>query len=525
MRFSMSDRQVLCIDWDERSLQVVDAHCSRAGVRVLRAVHQPLPAGMNTRDADQLGAFIRRTLSEHRIRTRRVIVDVPRQDVVLNAMSLPGGTTDELTAMVHVQIAKELPFTRDRAVIDFAAAPEADGGKCAVWVSAARDHVIDHYREVMTAAGLKLERLGLRSYANVAAVTAGGKTDGHIVTVDVGPAMTEITVLRDGRLAFSRVAQVAVPAAGLMTSPRKPEPEDEAGSSETIPLMGDGVPGPRPIEVLLIDVSRTIEAYRATAPGSTVNRIVLSGSIELDERIREAFERRFGASTELYHPSGRVAWRLKAGEAATPFAATIGLALSHMADRLERFDFLHPKEPEEQRRERARRRPLMIAAASVVVFMLIWLGYRPIRDLQHTRNLEAAILHQAQGGENSKEEQKIRKDVLDKRADLDGWLDQGVVWLDALNELFKVFPGSDQAFITKLDADERNQRIEINLAVKDLQVASDLIRAINGIEVARIKDGQEKKVKLFKAVTSDPKDMANDPTYRYTETVIINLQG
>jgi Tfp pilus assembly PilM family ATPase len=108
----IGDRNIVCIDCDERSLRVVDATLSRSSVRIRQAVQVRIAEGVNVRDPASLGDFLRRTLRERRIRTRRAVVDIPRQDVALNLLSLPSGSVEDMAAMVQVQAVKDLPFAR-----------------------------------------------------------------------------------------------------------------------------------------------------------------------------------------------------------------------------------------------------------------------------------------------------------------------------------------------------------------------------------------------------------------------------
>src|SRR4030095_11985857 len=104
--------------------------------------------------------------------------------------SLPASDNlGELASMVHLQIGKDLPFRKDDAVIDFRVRPQAQGAapaenassdqqpavpKLEVLVAVAQLEVVNFYKGVADAAGVKLTGLGLHSYANARCVQACG---------------------------------------------------------------------------------------------------------------------------------------------------------------------------------------------------------------------------------------------------------------------------------------------------------------------------------------------------------------
>ena len=82
-----------------------------------------------------------------------------------------------------------------------------------VLVAAIRHDALSRYEATLSAAGLKLDRIGLRPYANKFAVSSllRHAMPERVLLIDVGPTLTEINVFRDSFLAFSRAASVAVP--------------------------------------------------------------------------------------------------------------------------------------------------------------------------------------------------------------------------------------------------------------------------------------------------------------------------
>lgn len=507
------DRPVLCIDWDERSLRVIEAAFSRAGVRLRKAVHVPLGPGVNARDPASMGDFLNRTLREHRIRAKQVLIDVPRQDVILNLITLPKGTRDELAAMVHVQIAKELPFSKDQAAIDFAVVPGNGGTSCDVWVAAVRAHVIEYYQQALEAAGLTAERIGLRSSASQAAVIEGGDVAGRTVLVDIGPSMTEICVIRDGRLVYSRAASVTV-----MAEPAYPE-ERQHPPEQTIPPADDFLPKQGPLDALLIEVSRTIQAYRASDAGARIDRIILSGSGGVDERVRAAFENRFGSPTRVFDAPPALNWKRITDVSAAPFIAAIGLAYNHLADEMERFDFLHPKEPEAERKERAKRRPLV--ALTVALFLaagVVW-AVQTLRLQQ--KKIDEVVAERQQIERQTKE----YADLLKKHEDLAEWMRMNVVWIDKLKLLAEHFVSNEKGYITELEIKDPGQMI-ISLASKDNSVGTQLAEQIRKITTSRpAPDGKVTTVSEFTADVGRVKPNPKDPEYPFIDTVTVRVKS
>lgn len=517
----VGDRSIVCVDWDERSLRVLDAVFGRGSLKVRKAIHVPLPQGMNSRDPAELGTFLRRTLAEHRIRTRRAMVDVPRQDAVFTLMPLPQGTVAEIAAMVHVQAAKELPFAKEQAVVDFAVTGEQKQGMCEVWVAAVRTAVVDRYRQVVTSAGLKLERVGLRPYANMAALSREQAPGGRTLMVDIGPSMTEIDVIADGRLVYSRAASVSIPEEGWSTRPAEaaaaePVAAEPAYGEDTIPLLDEAGPLPSPMEALLIEVSRTIEAYRATAPGVAINQIVLAGSVPLDAKVVERFEARFGAPARVYEVPAAVGWR-RATEASTaPFSAAVGLALSSVGEGVGYFDFLHPKEPESVERERKRQRPFLVAAIALFVLMAGVFGYQPIRH----RKVEIQDLKQKIKYANS--DSKARKELFDQLADVQAWRAKNLIWIDKLKRLAEVFPSNKEGYITRLECNEKGVALQPSVSV-DMVTNNPMVATAIVDKVADIKGPEGKP--LYRAKPGSKMDDSQLDDYPVKDRVLIELEA
>ncbi|RMF76138.1 MAG: hypothetical protein D6744_12585, partial [Planctomycetota bacterium] len=148
-------RKVLCLDWDKRSLRLVVARLS-GGRAVLEDAHaHRLPPEIDASDPEKLGAFIAHMLERHRIRQKRVVVDVPRDQAVINRLRLPPTPPEEVAAAVRFQAQRELPFPIEEAEVDYAVMATDDGGAVTeVLMVGVRRSTLDAIVATCTAAGL-----------------------------------------------------------------------------------------------------------------------------------------------------------------------------------------------------------------------------------------------------------------------------------------------------------------------------------------------------------------------------------
>ena len=445
-------REVLSIDWDSSTLRLLQVRIKSGQMEVRRAVSVLVPDDVDVHSASSFGDFIRAVLRDQRISTRRAMIDLPRDQVVLHTFVLPQAVDADLPGMVRFQMARELPFAAEEAIIDFAVTrriaaggtddAEGKGASASlsamdalagarkrgieVLVAAVRRDAVDHVRAVFRQAGLTLLRVGLRPYASLVVATDAidAKTVETAMFVDVGPVMTEIDVIGDGRLAFSRSAQVAVPLA----------PEYPAEDADTA------------IRELTIEMLRTFQAYRASEHGGELDEIIIAGGTGVEERLAEQVEARMGVSTRLFTPPSDLV--LASGRAAQlrGFAASFGLALGHARSGVLHFDFLNPKRPVD--REAIEKRQTPVAVACVAVLVVAGLVGARQRVAGTRAEADAAMETATKAKAEAKKAKKFN--ALVKQAEQ--WEKESVVWLDVLREFGAVFPDRDNIYLTSLTA-------------------------------------------------------------------------
>ncbi len=478
--------KIVALDWDVRTLRVVHALVGKRGVKIDRLLSVDIPADVDVAEPDQMGRFIRRVLDQERIGTRHAVVDIPRDQAILKTLHLPAIREEELAGVVAIQIAKELPFPAADGVIDFVVSPGDLPGSTNsdVLVSVARKELVEQYEATFAKAGLRLDRIGLRPYANRIAVCEFLKfaLPDRVLFIDLRSTLTEIDVIRNSALVFSRAASVPIPREAILPA----ESDIESGLSfiaaatdtENMPT-GDGErqksdPADRGLQALVLEVTRSIEAYRVNDPGAQMDHAVIAGDTGIEEAFAEALQRKLGITAELYNPANSFGWTAEEGAAASAFSAALGMALGQAATETSNFNFLDPKRMVSQAKERLRKAPfvavaaLLFIAAGGIVFAK---STKPQRD--KLVSLEQQILE-------IEEKESGYRSFLTFMNGVRAFDQDQHIWVDVLYDVFSILPQNDEIVLTHLDLDQRDGVVVLKAKALERGTATKVVEAFRG---------------------------------------------
>ncbi len=483
--------RIVALDWDTRNLRCVHALLGKRGVKIDQILSVAMPTDLDVADPRALGLHIRRLLDQAGINTKHAIVDIPRDQAILKTLTLPTTQPDQLPGMVEIQIAKELSFPAEEALIDFTVAPgETDEPTGDVLVAAVRRELVEQYEAAFVAAGLKLDRIGLRPYANKVAAVALLKhaMPERVLFIDVRPTFMEIDVLRNGALVFSRSASVTIPViardAGVVSiaaGRAREEPGPSAPAS--IPTIGAGpmsVTDPAPsgasldpvVSSLIVEVTRSIEAYRATDPSDSIDHVVIGGDVGVEEALAEAIQKHFNVTVELYNPASTFGWEPDEGVAASAHAASLGLVLGHAEDDALHFDFLHPKRSISTTQKRLRKAP----AAAAVAILFLTAGGVVLAGMTGPGRVELARIQQSIK-ELKGERSKYRKFLVVSDA-IKAFDEEQQVWIDVLHDVISVLPSNQEVVINSMEMNQKEGRLTLKTRMNARATGTEVVRRL-----------------------------------------------
>lgn len=422
-------RSMLALEFDGAWLRVAQAAGTGSSARVLRLASVKLALEKRD-DPVSLGAEVKRHLESSGLKTRELAIAIGRGQVVLRALQVPMvSDRRELAAIVNFQIAKDLPFRVEDAVVDFkvlrelripagaeAVAPGEPAGesRLELLAGAVKTDVVQFYREVARAAGCRLGALALGSAAAARGVLHCRPDLASATFLMIALKSEEVTldIVSGEKLIFSRSV---TPERGTLA------------------------------ESIEIEVVRSLHAFEGTAGHRTLEKIVVCGSTGEEAAVAAALGQRLRIGAEVLDPGANLALPdSKSGERAeaSDALAPIGLALSMLEPPGVPIDFAHPKKPAVRRDAKRLRLLLAMAACGSILIGLLAVRGSMIRKQSR---IKAEV--QAQVTEAEKKLPIYRR-VKAQTKTVQAWLAEEKSWLDHLAHITALLPGAEHVYVS-----------------------------------------------------------------------------
>ncbi len=220
----MADKGILGLDIGTSRIKFVEARMSRGGPVVVNA-----GIGLTPRDTiangvivdpDALGSAVRELLAAHGVRTRAVVSSVASQSsLVVRPIELPRMTREELVDTMKWEVDRHIPFAASEVVMSYEplVPPEQlpeDATNMEVLLAVAQEDMIEAHVKTLFAAGLDPLALDVEPLSACRSLVDvdrdRGAYDYTYALLNIGAATTDLSMIRNGLLSFTR----AIPLAG-----------------------------------------------------------------------------------------------------------------------------------------------------------------------------------------------------------------------------------------------------------------------------------------------------------------------
>jgi type IV pilus assembly protein PilM len=344
---------VVGLDIGSSAVKAIELKASGRSYRVTAYGAEPVPPDSIVDgaiiDAVSVADAIRRVFDQAGTRTRDVAASLSGNAVIVKKISLPIMTETELAESIRWEAEQYIPFdiqdvNLDHQILDAGSDP-AKGTMDVLLVAAKKDKIND-YSGVIAQAGRQPTVIDVDAFAIQNAFEANYDIDPGVVTVlmNIGASGLNINIVSGVASIFTRDISTggnAYTEAVQREFNLSFEHAEQAKRGQ--PVEGVGPDDVRPVlravtETVLLEVQKTFDFYRATAPSDRLDRVLVCGGASLTEGLLTDIAERFNLPVEPLNPFRRIAFDegkfgVGAGEADATAVVAVGLALRRGGDR------------------------------------------------------------------------------------------------------------------------------------------------------------------------------------------------
>jgi type IV pilus assembly protein PilM len=347
-------KSVVGLDIGSSAVKAVELKPSGKGYKVTAFGSEPVPPDSIVDgaivDGASVAAAIRRLFESRKIQTKDVAASLSGSAVIVKKITLPVMTEAELGESIYWEAEQYIPFDIQDVSLDYQVLDPGDaasGKTMDVLLVAAKKEKIADYTGVIAQAGRTAVVVDVDAFAlqNAFEVNYGVEAGQVVVLLNAGASATNINILQGDQSVFTRDISIGGNAytealqreLGLTLEQaealKRGEPVDGASFEDARPVLRAVT------DNVMLEILKTFDFFKATAPSGRIDRIVVSGGASRAEGFVEMLSERFEVPVDVFDPFRKVAFdaaRLQVqtpAEVAPTAAVAVGLALRRAADR------------------------------------------------------------------------------------------------------------------------------------------------------------------------------------------------
>lgn len=424
---------VIVIDFDRDRLVAAGVRVDASGITVDTCVSVDRPAEIPWDNPEAVGAWTGERLRDAGLGGRRVVIALPRGDVVLKRLEMPAGegfVESDLAGMVRLKMSSQLTMAMEGTAIDYVPLPAGAGGtleqpagsaaQVSVMAAALPRDRKAWCEAAAESAKLKVRRIGLRCYgAGDLVAELSHRQDGPVLAVAMGWRSAEFVVVEDGQVVFARGVDGARP-----------------NGSEAIDAYA---------ERLAVEAKRTWSSHRMTRTQTELRLVAVLGGGEVARAVALRCAASFECPAECMPMPSQVRFGVEVSEDdREAIAPLVGIIHEEAAGR-PYLDLANPRRgPDLGARRRQR---VMLGALTAIVLC----GVPIVMGKLKAASLDAEIAR-TQSQVNTQAAEKQAFQIKEARLQhIEKWTAPHFDWLAHLGMLNEQIPSPPQALLDTIN--------------------------------------------------------------------------
>jgi type IV pilus assembly protein PilM len=337
-------KSIVGLDIGSSSIKAVELKKSRNGVEVAHMAMEPLSSDIVVDsmivDSGSVASAITKIFTESGIKTRAVATSVSGHSVIVKRIPMSSMSDQELAGVIQTEAAQHIPFDISDVSIDYQILNDNGGATMDVLLVAVKKDKILNYTNVLSLAGkspavVDIDAFALQNCYEYNYQPGPGAT---VALLNLGASVMNINIVKGVTPLFTRDVSVG---GHQYTDSLQKELDLSFDDAESLKL-GNKVgtvseDAKMPIlqqvtEIIVLEIQKTFDFFRATATGEHIERIYLAGGSSQVPGLIEGLRQEFSLPVEILNPFQRIEPPLGTGadladKNAGQMAVAVGLAL------------------------------------------------------------------------------------------------------------------------------------------------------------------------------------------------------
>ncbi len=345
-------KSIVGLDIGSSSIKAVELKKSKGEIAVAALGVEPLGSDIVVDsmivDSGSVSSAIAKLFTEQKIKAKAVATSVSGHSVIVKKIPMQTMTDSELADSINTEAAQHIPFDIADVNIDFQilSEPTGDPQMDVLLVAVKKDKILN-YTNVLSLAGkspaiVDIDAFALQNCYEYNYEPAPGTT---VALLNLGASVMNINIVKGTTPLFTRDVSVG---GNQYTDSLQKELDLGFDDAEALKLgqrvgtVSEDAKLPilqQVTEIIVLEIQKTFDFFRATAAGEHIERIYLAGGSSKVPGLVEALRQEFSLPVEVLNPFQRIS----AADVAVPepdfveqhagqLAVAVGLALRSFED-------------------------------------------------------------------------------------------------------------------------------------------------------------------------------------------------
>ena len=312
-------KTIVGLDIGSSSIKAVELKKSRGEIYVAHLGVEPLGADIVVDsmivDSGNVSSAIAKIFSDHRIASKAVATSVSGHSVIVKKIPMQTMTEAELGEAIQTEAVQHIPFDISDVNLDYQILTDSpDEPQMDVLLVAVKKDKILNYTNVLNLAGRTPAVVDIDAFAlqNCYEYNYEPSPTSTVALLNLGASVMNINIVKGSTPLFTRDVSVG---GNQYTDSLQKELDLSFADAESLKLgqqvgtVSEDAKLPilqQVTEIIVLEIQKTFDFFRATAPGEHIERIYLAGGSSRVPGLIEALRQEFSIPVELLNPFRRV---------------------------------------------------------------------------------------------------------------------------------------------------------------------------------------------------------------------------